>query len=1312
MALYSDFCRENKYRRSLTVKFELKPIGKTKQHIDNKGIIKKDLQRSLDAKSVKQILDEVYRNVLDECLESIPSIDWELLSRSDRDSIKKNQDDIRKQIVDSFKKYKKTITVNKDENEVEEIEINYKSLFKKSIFNLAVHMLKSSTDVTYNEKIELLKNFEKFTSYFTKYFETRKNIFSDEAKSSAATYRIVNENFSKFFANCEVYAILKQKFEPLVYCLKDCLYQSELIKNRDELDTIFTVSNYSKYLSQKGINKINEIIGGKPAAEGRAKVQGINEILNLQMQKDPNLREKLKSSKVSRMTFLYKQVLSDQEKNFKIDCFNEDDEVIKAVQVYFKSLDNTIGLTSNSSNPLLLLIKNLCCYDMNKVYIGGNQLHYLSALIYGSSNHSYISERIIEYFAARKAQSKFEKSLLKAEDKNQLLLKQSFSIRFLSDLLDHDSEKDNDNQLTLTDEIIKRIQDKFDNIISLFAEFRVKSLKSNEEKESLKTLLDSVLDLNHLLKIFQTDNIDQDRDFYFVYDELLSEISKILPLYNMVRSYCTKKPYSYDKFKLNFESPQLAGGWSKSKENDYMSIILIQNDNYYLGIMNKDDKPNLNYHSKRCDDCDFKKVDYYLFKDISKMLPKCTFTKEVIDFFKDSNNLSFTHKKGKTFCKDLKITREIYDIYINKKYQITNESTGDNKDSLFKWIDFAKDFLRSYISTTNFDYSSLKSTNSYFNLKQFYDEVDNISYKIQYSYINQQDVMNSVENGKLYLFQIYSKDFSAKSTGKKNLHTLYFNSLFSEYNNEKRIIKLDGGAELFFRQRSIVCGQSSYFEHAANSLLVNKTYEDGSGKIVSVSDRIYQEISDYICGKSDSLRGETEEIYNKLNKKNAQHTIIKNKRFTEDKFFFHCPITINYRAQDKIIKFNDRVLEFLKNNPDINIIGIDRGERNLLYVAVIDQKGNLLDSHSFNSVPCTSALGSFEVDFESKLRYREQQRDIQRKNWNTISKISNLKEGYLSGVIHEITKMMIKYNAIIVMENLNTGFKRVRGGLSEKSVYQKFEKQLISKLNYLCFKNTPMNDFGSIINGYQLTDAFTSFKDLGQQSGFIFYVPAQYTSKIDPTTGFINLIDFSRYKNHESKKEILSAFHSICYDEEMFVFDCDMSKFKLHQNSYINEWKIYTFGERIIKVKNNVGKWSDKTINLTEEFKKLFTSFDISYSNGNICELLQKIDDKDFWSSFVNLFKYTVQLRNSKTSDNSYDRILSPVKNSYGCFYDSSSCSKDLPQDADANGAYHIALKGALLLKHINSDNSNRLNSLLYIANNEWINFVQSRNKK
>lgn len=83
-------------------------------------------------------------------------------------------------------------------------------------------------------------------------------------------------------------------------------------------------------------------------------------------------------------------------------------------------------------------------------------------------------------------------------------------------------------------------------------------------------------------------------------------------------------------------------------------------------------------------------------------------------------------------------------------------------------------------------------------------------------------------------------------------------------------------------------------------------------------------------------------------------------------------------------------------------------------------------------------------------------------------------------------------------------------------------------------------------------------------------------------------------------------------------------------------------------------------------------------------------------------------MRNSKTGTE-LDYLISPVADVNGNFFDSRQAPKNMPQDADANGAYHIGLKGLMLLDRIkNNQEGKKLN--LVIKNEEYFEFVQNRN--
>jgi CRISPR-associated protein Cpf1 len=73
------------------------------------------------------------------------------------------------------------------------------------------------------------------------------------------------------------------------------------------------------------------------------------------------------------------------------------------------------------------------------------------------------------------------------------------------------------------------------------------------------------------------------------------------------------------------------------------------------------------------------------------------------------------------------------------------------------------------------------------------------------------------------------------------------------------------------------------------------------------------------------------------------------------------------------------------------------------------------------------------------------------------------------------------------------------------------------------------------------------------------------------------------------------------------------------------------------------------------------------------------------------------------------DYLISPVEAADGSFYDSRNykSSDKLPCDADANGAYHIALKGLYLLK--NNFNKNDKGYIENISHADWFKFVQKK---
>jgi CRISPR-associated protein Cpf1 len=566
----------------------------------------------------------------------------------------------------------------------------------------------------------------------------------------------------------------------------------------------------------------------------------------------------------------------------------------------------------------------------------------------------------------------------------------------------------------------------------------------------------------------------------------------------------------------------------------------------------------------------------------------------------------------------------------------------------------------------NFNFSP---TNTYNSIDEFYREVEEQGYSIMFTEIDKAYIDKLISEGKLYLFKIFNKDFSEYSKGKSNLHTLYWKALFEEENLRNVVYKLNGGAEIFFRESSIE--KEEIVIHKANEEIKNK----------------------------NPLSTKTHSTF--------PYDLIKDRRYTYDHFQFHVPITLNFKSR-RINNINPDVLKYLKENKEVNIIGIDRGERNLIYMTIINQNGEILHQESLNYF--RDEQKDIVKDYHALLVNREKERDQARRNWGAIEKIKDLKEGYISQIIHKIASLMVQYNAILVMEDLNIGFKRGRFKV-ERQVYQKFEKMLIDKLNYLVFKDKSDNEPGGRYNALQLTNHVTTLGEVGKQCGFLFYVPAWNTSKIDPTTGFVNFFK-TRYESVEKSKEFFSRFDSIRYNAERdyFEFVFDYSQFTAKAEGTKTHWTVCTYGERILTFRNpeNNHQWDYKKVSLTEELSQLLRKFHIDFKDGNCLKnKISGISDSEFFRKLIHLFGLTMQMRNSNSNDGE-DFIISPVKNLDGNFYLTQNKGGVIPEDADANGAYHIAKKGLWWLEQINKFSGTDWKKLKFdISNKGWLQFAQ-----
>ena len=1212
----------NLYPISKTLRFELQPVGKTRENFELNKMLEADESLAEKYTEVKKYIDEYHKAYIEKRLSGFrldgvreyAELYYDRAKSNDRlKKMEKAEQKMRNDIADVLKKG--------DE---------YSRLFKKELITELLPTILN------DEQKEIASAFDLFSTYFTGFNQNRENMYSSEAKATAISYRCINENLPKFLDNCRNFATVKEALPEEIF--------EELNENFEGLygcrvEDIFSVDYFSNVLSQSGIDNYNHIIGGYRTSDGE-KVQGINEAINIFSQSS--------KIKLPKMKILFKQILSDRESiSFIPEQFADDNDMLRAVyKMYTEDMDTDDGekikSVSYAVSEIKELFENVGELDCAHIYIkNGLAVTDISKKLtdyWGTVQEKWFEEYDETHLKKGKGiTEKYEET--RRKEYNAI---PSFSLKEIDRLTGKSTAE------YYSDAVGKSVE----NIGSMYSEAEAllkneyrekKSFAKNDEAiATIKKFLDSLKELEGIIKPLLGSGKEAEKDdvFYGTFMPLYENLHRIDRLYDRVRNYVTKKPYSTDKIKLNFGNPQLLGGWDKNKEPDYRTVILRKDGVYYLAIMLKG-----NSKLFECDECigsGYEKMVYKLLPGPNKMLPKVFFAKSNIDYFAPSDEIMEIYRKG-TFKK-------------GADFQISD---------CRKIIDFYKQSIEKHPDWNGYGFR-FKETEEYNDIGEFYNDVKIQGYSLGFTDVSEDYINEKINSGALYLFRIYNKDFSEHSKGNPNLHTLYFKMLFDERNLADVVYQLNGGAEMFYRKPSI--SEEEKIVHPANYPIDNKN--TASEKKTST----------------------------------FSYDIIKDKRYTEPKFFLHVPIKLNFKA-DGLARLNDMVRAELKKSEENYVIGIDRGERNLLYICVINSKGEIVLQESLNEIVSRYNGNEYRVDYHQKLDDKERERQKSRQNWTTVNNIKELKEGYISQVVHRICELVVKYNAVIAMEDLNSGFKNSRIKV-EKQVYQKFENMLTSKLRFLASKTGDPEAVGGLLKAYQLTN--DSKVKTGLQNGIIFYIPAWLTSKIDPVTGFVDLLK-PKYRSREEAKEFIGRFNSISFnaEENYFEFDFNYKNFPKGVTDYRDHWTVCTYGERIETFRNpeKNSEWDSRTVDITEGFKKLFEEYGIDYRSGDLKKAITEQNSKEFFKSVLHLLGLTLQMRNSKTGTD-IDYLISPVKSPDGTFYFSDQAPDNLPQNADANGAYNIARKALWAIERMKED-EDETKTKLSIKNSEWLEYAQ-----
>lgn len=1177
----------NLFSLSKTLRFELQPIGKTKETFrqwfeelrnaelvvdGDSNLFIKDKKIKDAYLAIKPVMDYLHEQFIDEALKSneAKKIDFSKYFDAYRNKMVKEEmeSELRKAIAETFQSAGKIFVEKISQSLKGGKGINakkdklYECLTDAKMLNyLSVNATELAKQIGLDEQIltKHIKLFQGFWGYLDGYNLNRENYYTtDKEQSTAVATRIVHENLPTFCSNALRFEKRREEYLGIFQYLKDNNRETKIKNSKGEeseaesiTETIFQINHFTECLAQSQIEEYNRIIGN------------YNMLINLYNQLRCGEKE---FKKIDEFEILYKQIGCGKKKTMYETLQNPSD--VKSLLQKAKNAGDAMfnkGCNETEIKTIPDFIHFLKgCDNWDGIYMS-------SAAINKISNHYFanwhsIKDKLLEWYNSSDKKLKEKANACITYDKKQeepIKMRDAVELSGIFAMLDTEQSehlykeslfKDDgtneyhgvlDNALSSSKNLVnllcfdlernaKAFLKESDKIVAL-ENYKDKNNHPDEEDQTIKQIkdwFDAATDTMRIVRYFSVrkskmkGNVPNVTMEQALSNLLYNNDTPWFKWYDLIRNYLTKKPQDdakENKLKLNFGSSSLLKGW----EPDYYSkagILFERDDVYYLAII----KNKLTDKEKQKLTID---ADSNLIKRI------------IIDFQKpDSKNTPrlFIRSKGDNYAPAVEKyklpVQDIIEIYDKKLYKTEHAKTNpiEYKKSLHKLIDYFKKGFSLHESFKHYNYV-WKDSEDYNNINDFYRDVQTSCYQVKFEKTNWDTLLDYVNSEKLYLFKIHNKDFEPGGTGKPNMHTLYWKMLFDEINLKDISFKLDGqGAEIFMREP---VAKVSPIKHTIGSKLVNKRDKDGN----TIPEQLYREIYMYVNGKAKNISEEAKKYIDEQIAviKDVKHEIVKDKRFYGDeaKYMFHCPITINFKAKaDRFSDINSKITNALQQSDNLQFIGIDRGEKHLIYSCTIDKTGKIVKCHHHDNINGTN--------YVQKLEAVADERVIAKKNWQTQNKIKDLKSGYISHVVHRLVEETIKDDdkiaphAYIVLEDLSAEMKRGRQKF-EKQVYQNLETALAKKLNFVVDKNAKQGELGSTSKALQLTPPINNYQDIEgkKQFGVMLYTRANYTSVTDPTTGWRKTIYIKNGTEEDIKHQILDKINDFGFDGKDYYFE-------------------------------------------------------------------------------------------------------------------------------------------------------------------------------
>ena len=654
----------NLYPLSKTLRFELKPVGKTaetfKQWLEdmNKSELVVDNDGNLFAKdkkikeaylAIKPIMDRLHEQLIEMSLlsEEAKQIDFSDYFEAYKNKAVKAEMEkgLRKAFakpfqfagqcfIDMISNDPKVGTVIKTKKDKQ-----YECLTDAKMYNFLsanVKDLAEQNGIAEQKLAKHIEQFKGFWGYLDGYNQNRENYYEVEKEASTAVAtRIVHENLPTFCSNILRLEKRREEYLSIYQYLKDNNRETKIKDSKgEEIDVeaisedLFQIKHFNECLAQSQIEEYNRIIGN------------YNMLINLYNQ----LRRSEKDfKKVDEFETLYKQIGCGKKKSM-FETLQGDSDVKELLQKaseagkqMFKDATDTIEI--KTVPDFIKFLKE--CDNWDGIYMSKNAIDKISSLYF--ANWHSIMDKLKEAKAdACITYDKKREDPIKLRDAVELsglfaVLDTEQSEHFFKDSLFKDDESNDyrgvlDKALTPSKNLInmlcfnieqntKVFLNESDNIVVL-EKYKDENNQAGVEDITIKQIkdwFDAATDAMRIVRYFAVrkskmkGNIPNTTMEQALSNLLYSDETRWFKWYDLIRNYLTKKPQDDAKenmLKLNFDNSTLMEGWDINKEHDNTTVILRRNGFYYLGIINKKNNNILDKGNVSSDGECFEKMDY------------------------------------------------------------------------------------------------------------------------------------------------------------------------------------------------------------------------------------------------------------------------------------------------------------------------------------------------------------------------------------------------------------------------------------------------------------------------------------------------------------------------------------------------------------------------------------------------------------------------------------------------------------------------------------------------------------------------------